>query len=148
MSKNYLCKDCNYNNNGWCKKRKIQGLKSILECEFKDYTNEETEGNLEENHTHINSTEEKEEADYTPYTIYGKREMLYNISMQVVGMEMQGVKTIQIDDLKQLLLSIGQVLDVEQQIFGINTNYIVEEDVVNNCKKLFDNWKTQLNTDK
>ena len=33
MSK-YLCEDCKYNNNGWCKTHKINGLKArnIIQC--------------------------------------------------------------------------------------------------------------------
>lgn len=33
MSKDYLCKNCKENNNGWCKKLSQQGLKQIIECE-------------------------------------------------------------------------------------------------------------------
>lgn len=39
--KNYLCKNCKYNNNGWCNKRSFNGLKNIVECEYykiDDYT--------------------------------------------------------------------------------------------------------------
>lgn len=37
MSKNdYICKNCPHNNYGWCKERKIQGLKSITECDIHD----------------------------------------------------------------------------------------------------------------
>lgn len=35
MSKEYLCKDCEHNNNGWCKELKFNGLKKITECEHK-----------------------------------------------------------------------------------------------------------------
>lgn len=33
MSKDYLCKNCIENNNGWCNKLKKQGLKQITSCE-------------------------------------------------------------------------------------------------------------------
>lgn len=33
MQKDYLCKDCLENNNGWCKKLKKQGLKQITSCD-------------------------------------------------------------------------------------------------------------------
>lgn len=33
--KNYLCKDCPYNNNGWCTQLKKQGLKDITICSIK-----------------------------------------------------------------------------------------------------------------
>lgn len=33
MSKDYLCKNCTENNNGWCNKLKKQGLKQITSCE-------------------------------------------------------------------------------------------------------------------
>lgn len=39
--KNYLCKNCRYNNNGWCNKRSFNGLKKITDCEYykiDDYT--------------------------------------------------------------------------------------------------------------
>ena len=31
--KNYLCKDCRYNNNGWCNKHSFNGLKKVTDCE-------------------------------------------------------------------------------------------------------------------
>lgn len=36
MSKEYLCKQCIHNNNGWCNKLKKQGLKQIISCEYHD----------------------------------------------------------------------------------------------------------------
>lgn len=39
MAKDYLCKNCIHNNNGWCNKLKKQGLKQITSCEeYKDKT--------------------------------------------------------------------------------------------------------------
>ncbi len=36
MSKDRICNECEYNNNGWCKVRKTnKGLKDLTTCEFK-----------------------------------------------------------------------------------------------------------------
>lgn len=36
MAKDRICNGCMNNNNGWCKVRKTnQGLKDLMECEFK-----------------------------------------------------------------------------------------------------------------
>lgn len=36
MAKDRICNGCTYNNNGWCKARKTnQGLKNLIECEFR-----------------------------------------------------------------------------------------------------------------
>lgn len=34
MAKDYLCKSCKENNNGWCNKLKKQGLKQVTSCEY------------------------------------------------------------------------------------------------------------------
>lgn len=34
----YFCKDCNHNNNGWCKKHKKQGLKDVERCKDRSLT--------------------------------------------------------------------------------------------------------------
>ena len=36
MSKERLCTNCTYNNNGWCNKRKTnKGLKELTDCEYR-----------------------------------------------------------------------------------------------------------------
>ena len=40
MAKDYFCKDCDHNNNGWCERNKCQGLKDIKKCKDKTVTSE------------------------------------------------------------------------------------------------------------
>ena len=40
MAKNRICKECKYNNNGWCEARKTnKGLKDLLNCEYRKTDN-------------------------------------------------------------------------------------------------------------
>ena len=40
MSKERLCTNCTYNNNGWCNKRKTnKGLRDLTDCEYRKTEN-------------------------------------------------------------------------------------------------------------
>lgn len=125
MIKDYLCKECKENNNGWCKKRKIQGLKSITECDF--FIKHHDEENLKE--TNIECAK-----------LYGKRELSYFLCKQIIALENKGKSDLSIEELKEMMVTINQVLDVEEEMTGINIEYEVDKDIVNSNKRIIDSW--------
>lgn len=128
MSKNYLCKDCDFNNNGWCNKRNIQGLKNITECKFKSCLSIEDSYDLEQ------------EFDVAPYKQFGKREMFRNIQMQIIGIE----DDIDIEDklkaLKQVMVNLEDILRVEEKIHGIALEYMIDDDIYKSSMKISEKW--------
>lgn len=62
--KNYLCKNCKYNNNGWCNKLSFNGLKKITDCEYYKIDNC-TESIISNTHTPLTiSTQKKYCVDF------------------------------------------------------------------------------------
>lgn len=143
MSKDYLCKKCNHNNNGWCNELKKQGLKNITECNsisLKEEFIEKDTSNLDESYDIFGKTETD-----VAHRVYGKREMFYHLSCQINGMEQQGIKSISIDELKELFVNISKSLDIDEKIFGIETTCETDINIVNSSKALIDSWKNALN---
>ena len=128
MSKDYLCKDCQFNNNGWCKKKSIQGLKNITECEFKN-----------------NSTvKDEEEFDNGMYKQFGKREMLHNIQMQMLGIENDSAIEDKFKTLKQVMVSLEKMLLAEESIHGIAIEYSIDEDIHKDSMAISDEWLNEV----
>lgn len=147
MSKTYLCKNCEHNNNGWCNKLKKQGLKTITECEFLSLKEDTT---LKVDNS-LNDTSNTDECDFFGNTeddiahrVYGKREMFYHLSRQVLGMEEQGLTNISIKELKELFVNLHQSLLMDEKIFGIKTTCETDEFIVNNSKELINKWIDEL----
>lgn len=134
MSKNYLCKTCKHNNNGWCTELKKQGLKNVSNCDnFKDKN--DTVSNP-------NSSTSKECKDCEKYRVLGKREMFYYFSRQVHAMEeAHNMKNISIDELKELLINMEVSLNCDEKIIGIKTPTEVDKCIVNDSKSLINHWK-------
>lgn len=134
MSKNYLCKTCKHNNNGWCTELKKQGLKNVSNCNsFKD-----------KNDTVLNpnSSTSEECKDCEKYRVLGKREMFYYFSRQVHAMEeSHNMKNISIDELKELLINMEVSLNCDEKIIGIKTPTEVDKCIVNDSKSLINHWK-------
>lgn len=144
MSKDYLCKKCKHNNNGWCNELKKQGLKSITECSsisLKDeFTDNKTTSNPEKDYDIFGNSKSD-----IAHRVYGKREMFYHICCQVLGMEEKGLTSISIQELKELFVNINTTLDIDEKIFGIETTSEVDEKIVNSSKNLIKSWKNSLN---
>lgn len=120
MSKNYLCKECKYNNNGWCTKRKIQGLKNITEC-------------------YIITEDTNKEIDYMPYKTYAQREIFFHICSNIEAMSKEN-DVINTKELKDVMLSFDKILKVNEKLFGMETEYEVEKEIINRCNNLINKW--------
>ena len=134
MSKEYFCKDCVHNNNGWCKEKKFNGLKKVTECESK-----RVEGYLsEEGQVQYNETVDSlyKEIDYTPYKNFGKREMFYHIQMQLEAMG----NDLTVKDVKQIMVNLEKVLQIGEQIQGIEAEYEIDKDIIKASKFISNKW--------
>lgn len=147
MSKNYLCKNCKHNNNGWCNLLKKQGLKNITECDSLSTKEENTVNNSSSNIT----TNEDKSYDFfgktdtdVAHRVYGKREMFYHLSRQVLGMENQGLTNVSIDELKSLFVNLHNSLLMDEKIFGIEITCETDDIIVSNSKELISKWKNEL----
>ena len=128
MGKSYLCKDCEFNNNGWCKKRKIQGLKDILICdEFKNDSN-------------IND----EEFNGEMYKQFGKREMFYHIQNQIIGIERDESTEDKFKILKQVMVNLESMLQIEEKIHGIAMEYSIDGDIHEDSISISNKWMREV----
>lgn len=128
MSKDYLCKDCQFNNNGWCKKKSIQGLKNISECEFKN-----------------NSViEDDEEFDSGMYKQFGKREMFHAIQGQMIGIDRDESIEDKFKILKQVMVNLEQMLQAEESIHGIAMEYSIDEDIHKDSMAISNKWLNEV----
>lgn len=126
MAKDYLCKDCVENNNGWCNKRKFNGLKKITECEFKKSDEVEVV---------------EKDVDHTPYKQFGERENFFHMQQQIIAInERNDTYEEKWNALNRAMKSIGDYLEVNEKIFGVATEYLVDEDILDNSKKMNKNW--------
>lgn len=151
MAKDYICKHCPYNNNGWCNIKKIQGLKNVLKCSDYDnfvYKNLIIEDaipeaskakflipEVEENNTKENDIEEK--IDVQAHKIFGKIEMYFNLQMQIRAMPKENIS----EDLKefiQVFNNIGKMLLVESEIHNVENSLtsMIEQDIFNGFNML------------
>ena len=138
MSKEYFCKDCVHNNNGWCPIKKMNGLKTVTECKDK-----RIEGYLSENESesYIKGLESiSEPVDHTPYKNYGKREMFFHIQQQLEAME----NDLTVKDVKQLMVNLERMLQISEQIQGIETEYEIEQDIINSSKFISNKWFNEV----
>lgn len=104
--KNYLCKNCRYNNNGWCNKRSFNGLKKITDCEYykiNDYT------------VDYNCSESTLENIHEPFTI--SKQKTYKIDFDKVNT---------INDIKLILEAIR---------IGFNINFVESYEKFDEVKK-------------
>lgn len=119
MSKDYLCKDCEYNNNGWCKKKEFNGLKKITECNDK-----KVEGYLSEQGQY-------EDINYEGYKNMGKREIFHTIQQQLNAMK----NTDTVLTVKQIMVNLEKLLLIGEKVHGIETEYM-RINRLGNCQSL------------
>lgn len=124
MAKDYFCKDCQHNNNGWCNLHKKQGLKNIAYCADKH------------NNEKMKSAKNTKIADKQ----FGKREMFHNIQKQMVAIENDKTVVDKFTVLKQVMVNLEKVLSIEEQIHGISLDYELDEDILESSKKISDRW--------
>lgn len=128
MNKDYLCKDCEFNNNGWCKKRSIQGLKNITECEFKPSP----------------TSIDDEEFDSGMYKQFGKREMFHAIQGQMLGIDRDESIEDKFKTLKQVMVNLEQMLQAEETIHGIAMEYSIDEDIHRDSMMISNDWLNEV----
>ena len=130
MAKDYMCKECEYNNNGWCSERKIQGLKNITLCEV-------IENKTKEN---VQDTFDNKSLSYKTL---GTREMLYYIQRQIVGIDQNKAED-KWKALKEAMLGMEQKQQIDEQIFGIAIDYELDRDMIQTSKDISRYWKEHM----
>lgn len=132
MSK-YLCQDCKSNNNGWCTVRKCNGLKklNITSCNtFEDknkieFTNGSSVTTIEGNSVRGKRSEmllQEVNVNTESYRVLGKREMLWKIQMQILGINSDEV--VSYEDKYYALVgsikSLGKHLEFEEELWEMD----------------------------
>lgn len=107
------CKECEYNNNGWCKKFKAQKPKALLECE---------------------SEADKEDKSES-YIVNGKMQMLSMIVRQIDACE-ECVTS----EFKTTLKTILTILENDIKIHGIALDYEVDKAMLSDLRYRINNW--------
>lgn len=130
----YLCKDCDFNNNGWCNKRKMQKLKEVKECTFKEIEGVQVCGNQE-------SLEKEDNSE--AYKNFGRRDFFYNMQRQIIAMELKGETSISLDELKLLMVGLDQTLKISEALSGIKFDYMIDQDIFNNSNKIIEKWEVE-----
>ena len=130
----YLCKDCDFNNNGWCNKRKMQKLKEVKECTFKEVEGVQVYGNQE-------SLEKEDNSE--AYKNFGRRDFFYNMQRQIIAMELKGETSISLDELKLLMVGLDQTLKISEALSGIKFDYMIDQDIFNNSNKIIEKWEVE-----
>ena len=146
----YLCQDCRSNNNGWCTVRKCNGLKklNITSCNTFEGKNkiEFTNGSKIET-IKTDSVAKGKRAELKPvddycdmeyksesYRVLGKREMLWKIQMQIVGINQEEDMSYEekYNALVGSIKSIGIHLEFEEKLWEMDgiIDSMIDEDMV------------------
>lgn len=128
MTKNYLCKNCEHNNHGWCKIKKINGLKEITSCEYNT--------NNINPPTYISTNED----DYSfEHEVLGKRQMLWAIQRQAIAIKQDNTVTNKFEELCKCINSLAKQQDFSECIGDFN-EILMETDkmMINDSKKLME----------
>lgn len=128
--KDYFCKDCKHNKNGWCAKLSKQGLKDIKFCNDKFIEWQEIE--------------EEKEFDSESYKQFGKREMFYHIQMQMLGIDKEELEVEKFKTLKQVMVNLEKMLQINEGIFGIATDYMIDQDIIDKSKAISNYWLKEV----
>lgn len=142
MSK-YLCQDCKSNNNGWCTVRRCNGLKKLNVTSCNTYEDKYSSIiNVNQpsypKPPRIEKDEEREEVNTQAYRVLGKREMLWNIQMQIFGINEDAELSYE-DKYKTLvenIKSIGTHLNFEEQLWSVEDviDSMIDEDMIRASK--------------
>ena len=78
------------------------------------------------------------------YKQFGKRDMFYNIQRQMRAIEEKD----EIEDkylaLKKTMVELEKILQIEEQLYGIATDYLIDTDILNGSKKISFKWSAEL----
>ena len=126
--KDYICKDCPHNNHGWCKERKIQGLKSITKCSIYD--------------KYIMPDVEEPEVDQIYERIMGEVTNYWKIQNQFMVILNNVEKKDDYDyesafkDTIKAFNTIGKMLDGSMKIHNIKDYDNIDGDIIRNVKSM------------
>ena len=126
--KDYICKDCPHNNHGWCKERRIQGLKSITKCSIYD--------------KYIMPDVEEPEVDQIYERIMGEVTNYWKIQNQFMVILNNVEKKDDYDyesafkDTIKAFNAIGKILNVSMNIHDIKDYDNIDGDIIRNVKAM------------
>lgn len=126
--KDYICKDCPHNNHGWCKERRIQGLKSITKCSIYD--------------KYIMPDVEEPEVNQIYERIMGEVTNYWKIQNQFMVILNDVEKKDDYDyesafkDTIKAFNAIGKILDVSMNIHDIKDYDNIDGDIIRNVKAM------------
>ena len=133
MSKDYFCKDCDNNNNGWCKKHKFNGIKKIIECDDKAVNGIMLIHQKDDEDSKISELHER-------YKNVGAREIFNNIQMQLCAMKNSDT----VFTVKQIMVNLEKILVLNENIHGIQPEFIIDQDIINNSKNISAIWLKEV----
>lgn len=113
------CKECDFNNNGWCKKYKMQKPKAIIECEKES---------VEEN---VND----EQCNNEKYINNGKMQQFSRIIRQIDASSESCT-----DDFKQVLKTLYRQLELEIKLHGISLDYETDKMLLEDLRYRMNKW--------
>lgn len=115
------CKECEFNNNGWCKKYKAQKPKAIVLCE---------DDNNKEDTDYDNQMIENQK-----YVINGKIQQFSNIIRQIDA-EPSSIT----NEFKEVLLTLYKNLEIEIKIHGVKFDYETDEFALKDLRFRMTEW--------
>lgn len=122
----YICENCLSNNHGWCTIKKCNGLKKMNLQSCDTYQN-------------INAEFKAEESINTQgYRVLGKREMLWHIQTQILGIN-QDNNLCEQDKYKELVRCIkilGEHLNFEENLWNMESivDSMIDEDMIKSSR--------------
>lgn len=131
--KDYFCKDCPENNNGWCKLHKKQGLKNIEFCPDKP----------------SDQIEESESVDVDTvkeaFRQIGQRNMFNNIQRQMLSIEKDDKVKDKFSTFIRVMVNLEKMLQVHESIFKVD-KYIdneIDRDIMQSSKNISKHWNNK-----
>ena len=110
------CKKCNFNNNGWCKKYKMQKPKAIVKCEE------------DKNDDKIECCNEK-------YIVNGKMQQFSNIIRQI-----EANPECCTNEFKEVLKTLYNDLEINIKIHGIALDYEMDKILLEDLRYRMRQW--------
>lgn len=110
------CKECNHNNNGWCKKYKMQKPKAIIKCEE-------------------DSSDDKQACKNETYIVTGKMQQFSDIIRQI-----DAKPDCCTDEFKEVLKALYNSLEISIKIHGIALDYDVDKFILEDLRYRMKQW--------
>lgn len=110
------CKECNFNNNGWCKKYKMQKPKAIVRCED-------------------DKKDDEKECENETYVVNGKMQQFSNIVRQI-----DAKPECCTDEFKEVLKTLYRDLEINIKIHGIALDYETDKMILEDLRYRMSKW--------